>query len=139
MNRYMLIIIGSSTGIDQDLKVLADKRGINYVDGKTMFLCTFYCPLGIDELNRKLSHRSAFMLYRINEVNNYHVSLPSKYYTALFPEDQKIVDNVLTKNETPPEEVEYLTVNEILDKLTRNEYNTACLTEKEKEILNNPK
>ena len=43
--RFLLIILGTTNGIDKDLNFIADgETGVNYVDGKGMFICTFYSP-----------------------------------------------------------------------------------------------
>lgn len=40
--RFLLIILGTANGIDKDLNFIADgETGVNYVDGKGMFICTF--------------------------------------------------------------------------------------------------
>lgn len=152
MNRYMIIIIGTSKGIEKDLNDIADsEHGIDFVDSKVLFLGTFYSPYSTVEIHEKLVHRPAFLLFDITNVDNYGVNLPTKYYTGLFPEAQNLIDKTLSEkpkrtrggvsngkskagsNQKSIEE--YTTVNEILDKLSRNGYDRSCLTKKELEIL----
>ena len=157
MNRYMIIIIGNSKGIEKDLNNIADRdHGIDFVDSKVIFLGTFFSPYTTTEIHEKLAHRPAFLLFDISDNENYGVNLPSKYYTGLFPEAREIMDglyeeenkpsakrgrsNVKSKVATNSKKVEeYTSINDILDKLSRNDYDTKCLTEKEKEILDSQK
>ena len=74
------------------------------------------------------------------------INLPNKYYLALFPETRELLGNLNKEIEeikakkstvaaaTPMVE-EYRDINDILDKLSRNNYDRACLTKKELEIL----
>ena len=157
MNRYMIIIIGKSNGIEKDLNNIADREhGIDFVDSKVIFLGTFFSPYNTTEIHEKLAHRPAFLLFDISDNENYAVSLPTKYYTGLFPEAKEIMDglyeeenkpsakrgrsNVKSKAGTNSKKIEeYSNLNDILDKLSRNDYDTKCLTEKEKEILDSQK
>jgi hypothetical protein len=153
----MIIIIGNSKGIEKDLNNIADRyHGIDFVDSKVIFLGTFFSPYTTTEIHEKLAHRPAFLLFDISDNENYGVNLPSKYYTGLFPEAREIMDglyeeenkpsakrgrsNVKSKAATNSKKVEeYTSINDILDKLSRNDYDTKCLTEKEKEILDSQK
>lgn len=150
--RFLLTIIGGSENIEKDLNFIANgDTGVNFVDGRGMFICTFYSPYTTSEIHEKLSHRPAIMLFDITDTETYGINLPTKYYLGIFPETQKILDNSqnnfktkvkkeTTKNtkKVEPQTVveEFETVNEILDKLSRNNYDRSCLTEKEIEILN---
>jgi len=158
MNRFLLVIIGSATGVDKDLNYIADgESGVNFVDGKGMFICTFYSPYSTPEIHEKLAHRPAMMIFDITNSDTYGVNLPSKYYTGIFPEIKKelndmaeiqknmmsnedsVVSNKVKKpkKQSQQEKVEeYDSIDEILDKLSRNNYDRGCLTEKELNILN---
>lgn len=149
--RFLLTIIGGSENIEKDLNFIANgNTGVNFVDGRGMFICTFYSPYTTSEIHEKLSHRPAMMLFDITDGDSYGINLPTKYYLGIFPEAQKIMDltqstfKTKTKTETTknvkkvePQTVveEFETVDEILDKLSRNNYDRSCLTEKEIEIL----
>jgi hypothetical protein len=144
--RYLLVIIGTALGIDKDLESVADENGIHYVDGKGMFLGTFSSPFTLEEIYEVLVDRPAYMLFDITEEGNYGINLPNKYYLALFPETKELFDGMKTREERqeqPPQErekervEEFETVDEILDKLSRNDYDRGCLTDKEIEILGN--
>lgn len=151
--RFLLIIIGTANGIDKDLNFIADgETGVNYVDGKGMFICTFYSPYTAAEIHERMAHRPAMMVFDITENENYGVNLPSKYYMGIFPEIQKTMESIQEKwgpvktsvkpkikeeeEVTPPKVEEFESIDEILDKLSRNNYDRNCLTEKELEILN---
>jgi len=149
--RFLLIILGTANGIDKDLNFIADgETGVNYVDGKGMFICTFYSPYTIPEIHERMAHRPAIMIFDITDTDNYGVNLPSKYYMGIFPEVQKTMDSIqdkwgpvktsvkpkLKEEEVTPKIEEYDSIDEILDKLSRNNYDRTCLTEKELEILN---
>ena len=151
--RFLLVIIGGSENIEKDLNFIANgDTGVNFVDGRGMFICTFYSPYTTTEIHEKLSHRTAMLLFDITDNDTYGINLPSKYYLGIFPEAQKMMElnqetfktkvkkERVTKNKKTETQVvveEYETVNEILDKLSRNNYDRKCLTEKELEILNN--
>jgi hypothetical protein len=158
MNRFLTIILGTATGIDKDLNFIADgEQGVNFVDGKGMFICTFYSPYTASEIHERMAHRPAIMIFDITDSDTFGVNLPTKYFTGIFPEIQKTLDELtpslpktenkrmqavvdetdVTTKVTPKVEVEeYDSVNEILDKLSRNNYDRVCLTEKEIKILN---
>lgn len=142
--RYMLIIVGTAIGIDEDLNNVANEEGVHYVEGKGMFLGAFKSPFSVDEIYEVLADRPAYMLFDITDQETYGVNLPNKYYLALFPETKKLFDGMKTKEEikekpkgkVEKEKVEeFTTVNEILDKLSRNGYDRKCLTKKELKIL----
>ena len=161
MNRFLLVILGTATGIDKDLNHFASgEHGVNFVDGKGMFICTFYSPYSASEIHEKLIHRPAMMVFDITNQESYGVNLPSKYYTGIFPEVKKELDAMMdiqkqmisnpnmmfgsddvivggvNERKLEPKVEEYDSVDDILDKLSRNNYDRTCLTEKEKEILN---
>lgn len=155
MKRFLLIILGTAVGIDKDLNFIADgETGVNFVDGKGMFICTFYSPLSISEIHEKMAHRPAMLVFDITNDQTYGVNLPTKYYLGIFPEIQKTFDSIKWEpiardnrgrlqekevkevNEVVTEVEEYSDVNDILDKLSRNNYDRKCLTEKEIQILN---
>jgi len=161
-HRFLLIVLGTATGIDKDLNFIADgETGVNFVDGKGMFICTFFSPYTVTEIHEKMAHRPAIMIFDITNNDTYGVNLPSKYYMGIFPEIQetldsinlerdwesvagdkgKIVDennrNVSTKVNTKKESIEeYDNLDDILEKLSRNNYDRKCLTENEILILN---
>jgi len=137
-NRYMIIVLGSSKGIDEDLNNIADgEYGVNYVDGNGIFIGTFYSHLDVTDIYGLLSGRPAFLLFNISDGNQHMVNLPSKYYKGLFPEIDQIVPQVdNTENSDVKIEEDLTKIDEILDKLKKNNYDTSCLTEKESKILN---
>ncbi len=158
MNRYMIIIIGNYKGIEKDLNNIADREhGIDFVDSKVLFLGTFFSPYSTGDIHEKLVHRPAFLLFDISDNENYGVNLPSKYYTGLFPEAREIMDGMYESESKPSTRgngmskakskagiktkkvEEYTTLNDILDKLSRNDYNKECLTENEIKILDSQK
>lgn len=137
--RFMIIILGSSKGIDSDLNQIADgEYGVNYVDGNGIFIGTFYSHYTTSEIHELLSDRPAFLLFDISN-GTHAVNLPSKYYKGLFPE----IDEILPKIKSEPtesrkkEDSNLLTIDQILDKLRENNFDTSCLTKKENEILKN--
>jgi hypothetical protein len=139
-NRYFLTLIGSTKGIDEDLNFIADSEdGVNYVDGNGIFMATFYSPYKTDEIYNLLAHRNAYLIFDITNNVNYGVNLPKKFYKGLFPEIDQIIPEVesYSKDSTPEINQDELTdINEILDKLSKNNYDTSCLTKKELKILN---
>jgi hypothetical protein len=154
--RFLIIILGTATGIEKDLNFIADgETGVNFVDGKGMFICTFYSPYSAAEIHERMVHRPAVMIFDITDSENYGINLPSKYYLGIFPEIKETLETlstnlnptkdvvgstkakvVLKKEETTPMVEEYESIDEILDKLSRNNYDRTCLTVKELEILN---
>ncbi len=148
--RFLLTVLGPSNGIDKDLNFIADgDTGVNFVDGKGVFICTFFSPYTVTEIHEKLAHRPAIMIFDITDTDTYGVNLPPKYYMGIFPEIQKTMDSIQEKwgsvktstkekvlKEEKPKVEEYSSVDEILDKLSRHNYDRTCLTEKELEILN---
>jgi hypothetical protein len=104
-----------------------------------------------------LVHRPAFLLFDISDSDDYAVNLPAKYYTGLFPETKEIMDGLYeTEVDTPSKGSgvskaksnvgnkskkveEYTKLNDILDKLSRNEYDRNCLTENEIKVLDSQK
>jgi hypothetical protein len=134
----MIIVLGSSKGIDEDLNNIADgEYGVNYVDGNGIFIGTFYSHLDVTDIYGLLSGRPAFLLFNISDGNQHMVNLPSKYYKGLFPEIDQIVPQVdNTENSDVKIEEDLTKIDEILDKLKKNNYDTSCLTEKESKILN---
>ena len=90
------------------------------------------------------------MVFDITDGDTYGINLPSKYYMGIFPEVQKTMDSIQEKwepiktsvkskvkdEEITPKVEEFDSIDEILDKLSRNNYDRTCLTEKELEILN---
>jgi hypothetical protein len=137
--RFMIIILGSSRGIDSDLNEIADgEYGVNYVDGNGIFIGTFYSHLNTLEIHELLADRPAFLLFDISK-DTHAVNLPTKYYKGLFPEVDEILPKVKTEPKTNKKKVEsdLLSIDQILDKLRENNFDTSCLTEKENEILKN--
>src|SRR6056300_1044193 len=95
LNRYMIVIIGNSKGIEKDLNNIADRdHGIDFVDSKVIFLGTFYSPYSTTDIHEKLAHRPAFLLFDISNNDTYGVNLPSKYYTGLFPEAKDLIEGM---------------------------------------------
>jgi hypothetical protein len=148
--RFLLTILGPSNGIDKDLNFIADgETGVNFVDGKGVFICTFFSTYTVTEIHEKLANRPAIMIFDITDPDTYGVNLPPKYYMGIFPEIQKTMESIQEKwgpvktstkekvlKEEKPKLEEYSSVDEILDKLSRHNYDRTCLTEKELEILN---
>lgn len=139
-NRYFLMVIGSSKNIDEDLNHIADsKTGVNYVDGNGLFMATFYSEYSLEEVYNLLAHRGAYTLFEINDFQKYGINLPSKYYRGLFPEVEEVIPSVekILKEDKDYKDESLTDVNDILDKLSQNNFDTSCLTEKELKILNN--
>jgi len=137
--RFMIIILGSSRGIDSDLNEIADgEYGVNYVDGNGIFIATFYSNLNTLEIHELLVDRPAFLLFDISK-DTHAVNLPTKYYKGLFPEIDEVLPKVKTEPKVTKKKVEsdLISIDQILDKLRENNFDTSCLTEKENEILKN--
>lgn len=156
--RFLIVILGTASEIDKDLNFIADgETGVNFVDGKGIFICTFYSPYTAVEIHEKLAHRPAIMIFDITDSENYGVNLPSKYYMGIFPEVSQTMESINEElkpmnsletfkndvkkvSQTKKKQVEtieeYDSVDDILDKLSRNNYDRGCLTEKELNILN---
>lgn len=141
-SRYLIIVLGSYPKIEEDLNHIANSdQGVHYVDGNGIFMGTFYSPYNTNDLYDLLSHIPAFLIFDITDKRNNAINLPSKYFKGLFPEYSETLETlqgdlkpILTKNKKNNVE-EYDNVDDILDKLIRNEYDRGCLTEKELEIL----
>lgn len=141
-SRYLIIVLGSYNKIEEDLNHIANSDyGVHYVDGNGIFMGTFYSPYNTNDLYDLLLHIPAFLIFDITNKRDSAINLPSKYFKGLFPEYeetlevlQKDLEPSLRKNEEIKVE-EYDNVDDILDKLSRNEYDRSCLTEKELEIL----
>jgi len=141
--RYMIIVIGSYKGIEEDLNHIANaEQGVHFVEGNGIFMGTFYSVYTTLEIYEFLVHIPGFLLFDITDPSSSVISLPTKYLRGLFPEvdvtlseiqDQPKVKTRRSKTKTNIEE--YTTVDDILDKLSRNNYDRSCLTEKEIEIL----
>lgn len=143
-NRYMIIVLGSYKSIEEDLNHIADSEyGVHYVDGNGIFIGTFYSPYDTSDIHDLLVHIPAFLIFDITNKKDYAVNLPSKYFKGLFPEYENALESLqenldvkLKKKSKKSIEVEeYDNVDDILDKLSRNQYDRSCLTEKEIEIL----
>ena len=129
-NRYFLMVVGTSNGIDEDLNLIANPdSGVNFVDGSGIFMATFYSDYKTDEVYNLLAHRSDFTKYGIN--------LPTKFYKGLFPEVEGLLPDIKETIEKEENLNDLTDINDILDKLSANDYDTSCLTDKEREKLNN--
>ena len=143
-SRFLIIVLGSYKDIEKDLNHIADaEEGVHYVDGAGIFMGTFYSPYTTNQIQDTLLSVPAFLLFDITDKSTNAVNLPSKYFKGLFPEFdetlsvlQEELDVKLRKKPKKKSEIEeYDNVNDILDKLSRNEYDRKCLTEKEIDIL----
>ena len=139
-NRYIAIILGQYDGMDNDFNTIADENtGVNYVDGNGIWIGTFYSIYETVEISELLVHIPALLIFDITDKKTNEIHLPSKYYKGLFPEIEGTLDNMLDiLNVEKPIEVnkeEYDNIDDILDKLSRNEYDRSCLTKKEIQIL----
>lgn len=143
-NRYMIIVLGSYKSIEENLNHIADSEyGVHYVDGNGIFIGTFYSPYNTSDIHDLLVHIPAFLIFDITDKKDYAVNLPSKYFKGLFPEYESALESLqenldvkLKKKSKKSIEIEeYDNVDDILDKLSRNQYDRSCLTEKEIEIL----
>ena len=142
-DRYLIIILGNSTNIAEELNHIADaEHGVNYVDGNGIFLGTFYSPYTTHEIHDFIITLPSFLLFNITDNESNAINLPSKYFKGLFPEYDEALDimreQLIQDFKEQKEKIvieEYDNVDDILDKLSRNEYDRNCLTEKELEIL----
>ena len=142
----MVIVLGLYENMDYDFNNIADEEhGLHYVDGNGIFMGTFYSEYVIDEIHEMLVHIPAILIFDITNKSKHAISLPSKYFKGLFPEygnTMEILKNKMeeddsyvgTKEKKSTKE-EYDNINDILDKLSRNEYDRTCLTKKEIGIL----
>lgn len=138
--RYIAIVLGQYEGIDYDFNNIANEdSGLHYVDGNGIFMGTFYSEYTIDEIYELLIHIPAILLFDITDKTKSAINLPSQYFKGLFPEYEntlEVLENETRKMGRKKSKIEeYDNVNDILDKLSRNEYDRTCLTEKEIEIL----
>jgi hypothetical protein len=142
--RYLIIVLGSYKSIEKDLNHIADsEQGIHYVDGSGIFMGTFYSPYTTQEIEELILHIPAFLIFDITDKSTNAVNLPSKYLKGLFPEFNDTLDilqneleiNLKTKKKKKSRVEEYDTIDDILDKLSRNKYDRSCLTKKELSIL----
>jgi hypothetical protein len=141
-SRYLIIVLGSYNKIEEDLNHIANSDyGVHYVDGNGIFMGTFYSPYNTNDLHDLLLHIPAFLVFDITDKRSNAINLPSKYFKGLFPEYEETLE-ILQKDLKPKDRKkvknkveEYDNVDDILDKLSRNEYDRSCLTEKEIEIL----
>jgi hypothetical protein len=142
-SRYLIVVLGDYKNIEDDLNHIADSdHGVNYVDGNGIFLGTFYSPYTTNEIYELIAHIPAFLIFDITDKSKNGVNLPVKYFKGLFPEYeetlqvlQQDLEPKLKKTKKKAEVEEYDNVDDILDKLSRHEYDRSCLTEKEIQIL----
>lgn len=143
IKRFLLVVIGQSNGIKEDLDELTDERGVHFIDGPKLFLCTFYSPYTTTQLHEKLINRPAFMIFDITDSESNGINLPEKYFKGLFPETEEFeeylnsIQNMDEEVEEVVKEKEHTNVNQILDKLSKNNYDRSCLTKNELDILKN--
>lgn len=142
--RYIIIVLGSYKGIEKDLNHIANSEtGVHYVDGNGIFMGTFYSPYTTTEIFELLIHIPAVLIFDISETSSHAIHLPTKYLKGLFPEIEETLNNIqyepdiaIGKKKVKKSDVEeFETVDEILDKLSRNNYDRSCLTKNEIEIL----
>ena len=141
--RYLIIVLGSYDNIAEDLRFIAESEyGVSYVDGNGIFLGTFYSTYTTSEIYDLIVNIPAFLLFDVSDKETNAINLPSKYFKGLFPEYeetlealQESLDLDLRKEKEEVKKEEYDNVDDILDKLSRNQYDRKCLTEKEINIL----
>jgi hypothetical protein len=141
--RYLIIVLGSYDNIAEDLRFIAESEyGVSYVDGNGIFLGTFYSTYTTSEIYDLIVNIPAFLLFDVSDKETNAINLPSKYFKGLFPEYeetlealQESLDIDLRKEKEEVKKEEYDNVDDILDKLSRNQYDRKCLTEKEINIL----
>ena len=146
-SRFLIVVLGSSKGVEDYLNNIASEdSSVNYVDGNGIYIATFYSPFNVTEMHHFLMEIPAFLLFDITDKETNAINLPSKYYKGLFPEVSEVMNILNNENSSPKrrktkEEYveEYDNVDDILDKLSRNNYDRKCLTKKELEILENSK
>ena len=139
-SRYIAIVLGQYDGMDNDFNTIADENtGVNYVDGNGIWIGTFYSIYETIEISELLAHIPALLIFDITDKKTNQIHLPSKYYKGLFPEIEETLDNMLdilnVEKSSEVNKEEYDNIDDILDKLSRNEYDRSCLTEKEIQIL----
>jgi hypothetical protein len=107
---------------------------------------TFYSIYDTKEMYDLLLSIPAYLLFEITDSNTSVVNLPTKYLKGLFPEIESVIDELQKgpsikekktrrRNKKSVEVEEYNTIDDILDKLSRNNYDRTCLTAGEIEIL----
>jgi len=141
-SRYLIIVLGFYKNIEEDLNHIANSDyGVHFVDGNGIFMGTFYSPYTTQDIYDLLLHIPAFLVFDISTNDSNAINLPTKYFKGLFPEYDETL-SVLQKDLIPELRVEnsiqkeeYDNIDDILDKLSRNEYDRSCLTEKELQIL----
>ena len=141
--RYLIIVLGSYDNIAEDLRFIADSDyGVSYVDGNGIFLGTFYSTYTTSEIYDLIVNMPAFLLFDISDKETNAINLPSKYFKGLFPEYEEALESLqesldvnLRKEKKEVKKEEYDNIDDILDKLSRNQYDRSCLTEKEISIL----
>lgn len=146
-SKFLIVVLGSSKGVEDHLNNIASENSsVNYVDGNGIFIATFFSPFTAMEMKSFLVDLPAFLLFDITDGTTNAINLPSKYYRGLFPEVNEVLDVLNTEVNSPNKRKtdqgfieEYDNVDDILDKLSRNNYNRDCLTKKEIKILENIK
>jgi hypothetical protein len=143
-SRYLIIVLGFYKNIEEDLNHIANSDyGVHFVDGNGIFMGTFYSPYTTQDIYDLLLHIPAFLVFDISKHENNAINLPSKYFKGLFPEYEETLNKLQKdlhpelRTDTVVDKEEYDNIDDILDKLSRNEYNRNCLTEKELKILDN--
>lgn len=150
--RYMVISIGGGTNIKKILEGYSDEKGVNYVEGETIFLGTFHLKGNYNNMVFELSSLVGTLVFDITDSTNFWTNLPTNYEVGLFPELAKFSDLLNDSNLEiikPPtyssfetnqnNEEEYYEVDDILDKLSRNDYDRSKLTDNELDILDSIK
>jgi hypothetical protein len=143
--RYLLFVLGTPDDkLTDDLQEIANEQGVYFIEGKGVFICTFYTDYNVDEIYEFLSYSSAIMVFDISEQETFAINLPPKYHLALFPEIKQVLDGLNeyqvndNKKKTKKEKIEeFQSIDDILDKLSKNNYDRSCLTESELDILKN--
>ncbi len=137
--RYIIIVLGSYRGIYEDLNHIASsENGVNYVDGSGIFMGTFYSIYSSLDIHDLLLNIPAYLLFDITDPTISIINLPIKYLKGLFPEIENslkeleegstIKEKKKSRRSKKNKEVEeYNTIDDILDKLSRNNYDRNCL------------